>query len=174
MGNTEPKHKMTKRSRGWCWTLNNYSETDYENIKMAIHSCTVEKWIIGKEVGKSGTPHLQGYLYFKSAKTFDVVKKINDKAHWEAAKGKPSHNYDYCSKDGDFECEGFGVKKVKFGGYSTLEEQIEKESSPMIDKDNLEDSVKEHLQRWIDEEYNDYEEQMLWSKIEEESDSEIE
>lgn len=98
---------MTQRSRAWCWTLNNYTEAEYENMKMGLHMNTVDKWIIGKEVGANGTNHLQGYYYFRNGKTFSTVKKICERAHWEKANGSADHNYNYCSKDNDFECNGW-------------------------------------------------------------------
>lgn len=153
---------MTKRSRGWCWTLNNYSEEEYENIKIALHTNTVEKWIIGKEVGNSNTPHLQGYIYFKNGRTFERMKDLINKAHWEAAKGKPEDNYKYCSKDGNFESEGFNKNKVKYGGFSSLEEQEEHTTPLGILRDNLEEFAQEWINRHIDE---SYENSVDWDKI---------
>jgi len=103
----------TLRTRGWCFTLNNYNEEEYENIKVYGHTNTA-KFVVGKEVGAKGTKHLQGYLYFSNGKTFDQIKKINPKAHWEKAKGNPDQNFKYCSKEGDFESKGF-EKKITLG-----------------------------------------------------------
>lgn len=89
------------KSRKWCFTLNNYSDEIYAHI----HSIFVaKKWlyIIGKEVGKSGTPHLQGFIESKNAILFTTLKKIMPTAHLEAAKGSTEQNRKYCSKDGDF------------------------------------------------------------------------
>lgn len=109
LGNTKTK---TTRSRRWIFTINNYSEEEYIELKEKLHSNPVEKYIIGKEVGKQGTPHLQGYVYFKDTKTFQTVKAfIGDRAHLEMAKGKPADNFKYCSKDGDFVAHGFDEEK---------------------------------------------------------------
>lgn len=104
---------MAKRSRGWTITLNNYTEEEYIQITTIaqLHS---KFWIFGKEVGNSGTPHIQGYIYFEFAKAFTAVVKLfgNKRIHWEVAKGTKNQNYDYCSKDGAFETN---IEKKKPG-----------------------------------------------------------
>lgn len=108
LGNTETR---PRRSRGWCFTLNNYSDEEYESLKKYGHTDTA-KFIIGKEVGsKEKTPHLQGYYHHKNAQTLTHMKKINQRAHWEIAKGSPEQNYEYCSKENDFIEEGFEEKE---------------------------------------------------------------
>jgi hypothetical protein len=58
------------------------------------------KFIIGKEVGEQGTPHLQGYVEFGSPKTFNTVKLIlGQRSHLEKAKADRAANIEYCSKD---------------------------------------------------------------------------
>ena len=88
---------MSRQSnfRSWCFTVNNYSEEEFNSFK----EVDCKYIIIGKEKGKEGTPNLQGYVQFKSCKTLGGVKKINERAHWEQAKGNPQQNKDYCSKD---------------------------------------------------------------------------
>jgi len=86
------------RSRGYCLTLNNYSEEEYESL--IATQC--QYLVVGKEVGAEGTPHLQGYIYFTHQKTLSSLKKINSRAHWEIAKGDSLQNFTYCTKDGDF------------------------------------------------------------------------
>nr|UOF80964.1 rep protein [Cressdnaviricota sp.] len=116
-----------KRSRGWCFTLNNYSEEEYKNIKIALHSYTPEFWIIGKEIGtEKKTIHLQGYIYWKNTKTFNVMKNMIPRAHLEIAKGNKKQNYEYCSKENNFECsESFKtINKIKYGGHRCIEEWI--------------------------------------------------
>lgn len=57
-------------------------------------------YIYGEEIGEEGTPHLQGYVRFKNARTLKVMKKALHRAHLEIAKGSPFQNYQYCSKQG--------------------------------------------------------------------------
>lgn len=88
----------------WCFTLNNYTKLEEEDIKAV---CLVNniKYIIGKEIGNSGTPHLQGFIIspkkIRPSETFNLCKRI----HWEK-KYKKSTDEDcinYCSKDNNFE-----------------------------------------------------------------------
>lgn len=85
----------------WCFTLNNYTDLEYVTIKK-LCSILCRLAIIGKEVGEGGTPHLQGYIEFKTKARPKSKFKFTDKIHWEKAKGTMKENYDYCSKDGDF------------------------------------------------------------------------
>lgn len=88
------------RNRKWCFTLNNWSKKELKNIK----KITCEYMVIGKEVGENGTPHLQGYIVFKNARSLSGIKKEEgfERCHLEVTKGTVSQNYDYCTKDGDF------------------------------------------------------------------------
>ncbi len=90
----------TLRSRAWCFTLNNWTEEEGTTIMTSTHKYI----IVGKEEGDSGTPHLQGYVYFAQAKTMSATKKQLGvtRLHLEAAKGNVLQNVAYCSKDGDF------------------------------------------------------------------------
>lgn len=89
----------TTRARCFCFTLNNYSETEYENLKNNINYSYI---IIGKEIGKENTPHLQGYIEFDNPKSFGSLKKINKRIHWEIRRGNQKQAIDYCKKDNNF------------------------------------------------------------------------
>jgi len=82
------------RSRCWVATLNNYDLDDIESIK----ALTCDYCIVGDEVGESGTPHLQCYFRFKSARTLSALKKKLSTAHFEVALGNDLQNREYCSK----------------------------------------------------------------------------
>lgn len=87
------------RSRGWCFTLNNY--TDEEIVQFCFISA--EYSIFGFEEGeKEETPHLQGFIYFKNAHTLESVRKMLNRAHWEPIKGTPQQAADYCKKEDDW------------------------------------------------------------------------
>ena len=82
------------RSRGWCFTLNNYTGTDIESIK-SIENC---KYIFQEETGEKKTKHLQSFIYFDNARSFTSLKKLLPKAHLEAARNKAA-SIKYCSKE---------------------------------------------------------------------------
>lgn len=87
------------RARTYCYTLNNYTLGECDNLEKI--PCYYN--VYGREVGKEGTPHLQGFIMFKDAKSFLAVKKLlGDKYHIEKCKGSPISNYQYCTKDGNF------------------------------------------------------------------------
>lgn len=97
--------KNTK-SNGFCFTLNNYSDSDLERCHNISVNPLVRYMVVGKEVGESGTPHLQGYIYFHSRIVFDTVRKLLPPCHIIVAKGDAQSNFEYCSKDGEFEETG--------------------------------------------------------------------
>lgn len=88
-------------AKNWCLTLNNYTEDDYLNLWSFIkESCNYG--IIGKEIGKEGTNHLQGYIQWVNRITLKWLKKLNSKIHWELSKGNPESNKKYCWKENNF------------------------------------------------------------------------
>ena len=81
-------------SRRWCFTLNNYTEE--EEITLQELGCT--HIVHGKETGKNGTPHLQGFATFNTMRRLSAMKKINDRAHWEVASSISRINHEHCVK----------------------------------------------------------------------------
>lgn len=92
---------MNTRSRGWCFTCNNYTDDD---IVMINDVSSLSQYLIyGKEVAGTGTPHLQGYIYFENAKSFSKVQKIMPRGtHLETQKGTAVEASDYCKKENEF------------------------------------------------------------------------
>lgn len=88
------------RPRRIVFTLNNWTEAERSKIRSAPH---VRAGIIGKEVGESGTPHLQGALLFSKAIVFSTIKALMPRAHIEVMRGQPNEAFEYCRKDKDFE-----------------------------------------------------------------------
>jgi hypothetical protein len=107
-------------TKNWCFTLNNYTPDD----EVILSELPCEYLIYGREVGDSGTPHLQGYIQMAVRKRLPGMKKILAKAHWEPAKADQPSNKAYCSKDGDFVERG--QPRVGKQGAPTLEERIRK------------------------------------------------
>lgn len=48
--------------KNWCGTVNNYSEVDFDMLKGLFASGVASYVVIGREVGQSGTPHLQVFV----------------------------------------------------------------------------------------------------------------
>ena len=105
-GNTSTSHTIEGNkskinpAKNWCFTLHNYTECQCSRIS-DILSEYCDKFIVGKELGKSGEkPHLQGYFSFKEKRrpvNLFGIKEI----HFEKAKGSPKQNYEYCTKEGN-------------------------------------------------------------------------
>lgn len=102
-GNTinspSPKKPQISPAKLWCFVLNNYTDIDISEcsskFKVVCKSC-----IFSKEVGESGTPHLQGFCEFK-IKCRPISHGLTERIKWIKCKGNREQNVDYCSKDGD-------------------------------------------------------------------------
>lgn len=95
------------RSRGYVFTLNNYNEQEVE--RLGAVEC---KYLVyGEEVGESGTPHLQGFVYFDTLKSFKQVKALlGSRFYVDKQRGSLSQAIDYCKKDAKF--KEFGVAPI--------------------------------------------------------------
>jgi len=100
-GNTKPQLDKNK-SRKWSFTLNNWTVEEYDTMAQAFRA---KGWlfVLGKEVGASGTPHIQGYVEHKNAIRFDALRKLIPRAHLEKSRGSTKDNFVYCTKDEAFE-----------------------------------------------------------------------
>lgn len=76
--------------------------------------------IFGREVGLSGTPHLQGTVCFQSRKRLSQVIAIIGQAHCSVTRFL-LQSIDYCKKDGDWVEQG-AIPEGKNGERSDLEE----------------------------------------------------
>lgn len=94
-----------KRSRAWCFTWNNPPD----NADIIIAHLGQQYSIYQLEAGKEGTPHLQGLLYFASAKSFSAIKSLIPSTHLEPARNVTA-SIAYCSKP-----EGRLADPVEFG-----------------------------------------------------------
>ena len=107
------------RAKNWCFTLNNYTPADLDRLSALVtdsHGSGVSYLIFGKEVGDSGTPHLQGTVCFRSRKRLQQVISVIGQAHCSVTRFL-RQSIEYCQKDGDFsefgELELLGKGKEK-------------------------------------------------------------
>lgn len=90
------------KARRYVFTLNNYTDDDQHKLREVADSCRY--LVFGREVGESGTSHLQGFVIFNNPVSFSVAKhRINNSAHVECTRGTSEQAATYCKKDGDFE-----------------------------------------------------------------------
>lgn len=90
---------VNQRARAWCFTLNNYDE----NAECQLRRLNCQYLVYGREIGTSGTPHLQGYVYFTHNKTRSATKAVlPGNPHLEMRLGSHTQASVYCKKDGDF------------------------------------------------------------------------
>lgn len=102
------KDEKNKRIRGWCFTINNYTEIDITMVR-SLHvegGCL----IIGYEVGDGGTRHLQCYIELKNAKTFDNMRKAINYNHVEPRKGSSEAAWKYCMKGEQTKLQWYSIK----------------------------------------------------------------
>lgn len=104
------------RHRSFCFTLNNYDHADDFGARLIAR--TAKYAIIGKEIGESGTPHLQGYVSLPNPVSFDKIKKSIPRAHIEVAKGSDTDNQIYCKKSGDY--QEWGTPSIGQGNRSDI------------------------------------------------------
>lgn len=84
------------RARSWTFTVNNYEDEEVHNYTRTFDN--LGKYIFQEEMGENKTPHLQGVITFKNAKTFSAVKKIIPRAHIEKCKSLVASRL-YCQKE---------------------------------------------------------------------------
>lgn len=96
-------------SRGYCFTMNNYTDDDYRRLLTICRAPRpiVTHWVLGKEIAPTtGTPHIQGFIYFKNVQPIASVIRLISGAHIEPMKGTPIQASDYCKKSGEYETGG--------------------------------------------------------------------
>jgi len=115
--------------------VNNYTPETEEAIK----EIECKYLVFGREVGDSGTPHLQGYIVFLNQKTLSAAKsQIPQNPHLEVAKGNSKQNFDYCTKQD--------------------EEYFEKGERPLTSKEKGETEKKRYERAWEQAKAGDIEE----------------
>lgn len=88
-----------KRSKGWCFTINNPTGWDDEDLRRLEMASTFG--VVGIETGAEGTQHYQGFVRFAAQTRFERVKTLLPRAHLEAQRGTCHQAAEYCRKDGN-------------------------------------------------------------------------
>lgn len=104
-----PPLSIDRRVRGFTFTHNNYTDADQDRYRAEGDSDRITYLVFGREVAETGTPHLQGYVYFKIPTRFSTVCNRFPGAHIEIARDQRAAAA-YCKKDDDF--EEFGSNKA--------------------------------------------------------------
>lgn len=112
------------QAKDWCFTLNNYTEEDVNRLSGLIGGDELCYMVYGREVGESGTPHLQGFLQLSRKKTMAGVKKLlgSNTIHLERRRGTPTEASDYCKKEGNYVEHGTLERETGAGHRSDLVE----------------------------------------------------
>ena len=85
--------------RNVCFTINNWTEDDYQ--KAINIDC--KYIVIGKEIGtENGTPHLQGYVEFHNSISFKSLQKKLPRARLARRCGTAEQAANYCKKEATY------------------------------------------------------------------------
>ncbi len=101
------------RSFNWFLTWNNYEEDSADQL---IAFGGVTRYCIQEEIGKEGTPHLQGVIVFSRRKRLATLHQAFPKVHWEKCRDLQAAKI-YCTKldsqkeDGKQWIKGFHIPK---------------------------------------------------------------
>jgi hypothetical protein len=122
-------HKATSlikmlRSRGvapgrssstrWCFTVNHPTDEDEEAVKNMVNRDECLQATVGREVGESGTPHLQGFAVFiGEVQRATLERMLGGRAHLEVMRGTVRQNQTYCRKQGNLMIEKGGEGRPK-------------------------------------------------------------
>lgn len=94
------------QSTRWCFTINNPTPEDHANLNelgSGLQRNGLRYLIYGREVGDSGTPHLQGFFISDSRLRLRSVRHLfGERGHYECARASSDRAADYCRKDHDF------------------------------------------------------------------------
>jgi len=96
---------MSAKTRSYCLTIH---DTDgYQkliaDLELDVEEMRVKYFVFGLEIcPTTEKEHLQGYIYYVNARSFNSIKKEYPKAHIEAAKGTPKQAAEYCMKEGKY------------------------------------------------------------------------
>lgn len=116
-----------QQGKYWCFTINNYTAEDEARLR-ALTEGEVPRAtyiVFGREVGESGTPHLQGYVELPLRLRLTQLKRLlGDRAHVERRRGTAQQARDYCTKDGSVTEQG-SISTPKPGKRTDLDRALD-------------------------------------------------
>lgn len=90
------------RSRGWVFTVNNYTDDDIVKLRELSKECSY--LVFGYETAPTtGTPHLQGFARFHNPISGQRARSIFRPWYVECQRGTPYQAAEYCKKGEKFE-----------------------------------------------------------------------
>ena len=91
--------KTIPKFRKWKININNYTDDDIDLFRLLAQSHKENRFAYQFEVGEEcGTPHLEGIILLKNARTFSAMKKKLPRAHIEVMKGTIEQAFKYVTK----------------------------------------------------------------------------
>lgn len=101
------------RAQYWVFTLNNYTDAERALLDGLVESSSHVAFLsYGREVGESGTPHLQGHLELTTRMRVPQLKAIlGQRVHLEVRRGSFEQAQQYVEKDGVVSTFGERVSK---------------------------------------------------------------
>lgn len=144
-GEYDKQLDSTNRGRHWCLTINNWFPQELEVFDKLYVDKNLAYYVAGKEVGESGTPHLQCYLYTTKNFSFTQVKNWFPRARIapKYKKATPQQAANYCKKDEDYIEDGILPEpQFKAGAKGTqIKWETVKELAQKGDLDSIEPKV---------------------------------
>lgn len=89
---------MSKHYR-WCFTINNPTDGDETKMLNCFSKRGTLQYFAQDEIGKNGTPHLQGCVVFKCQRTMSAVAKDFPRARLSVMYKALAANRSYCTKE---------------------------------------------------------------------------
>jgi len=128
------------------FTLNNYTDDEQEALRVLGAGEQVNYLVFGREVGETGTPHLQGYVEWTSGVSVATSRRrLGGRAHVEMRMGTSSQAADYCKKDGEFEESGTISQPGRRSDMEALKADLEAGSNlRSVSRDHFSSFVRYH------------------------------
>lgn len=106
-----------ERQRKWCVTLFSDTMSAKEWCEAVCKSAATRYVVCGEEVAPTtGKRHLQAFVEFRNAATFEQVKaRLDPQSHVEAAVGSLAQNRAYCTKCGNYYEVGEPFERISVG-----------------------------------------------------------